>query len=315
MRSLPFREDGTFTIAQFTDIHWQNGEVEDRQSESLMKRILASEQPDLVILTGDVIHSELSRNPLESFRNAVRVVEESGIPWAAVFGNHDAEHPQGTKEQLIQLQKQLTGCLTEAGPKLDNRVGNYAIKLNSRAGDKTATVLYLLDSGSNLKHPLGGYEWITHAQIGWYKEQSAQLTAENNGEPLLGLAFFHIPLPEYNELWNYHTCYGHNYEGMGCSKLNSGLFTAFQEMGDVQGVFTGHDHINDFWGDLYGIRLHYGRATGYNTYGREGFSRGARIIRIQDGGKVEFTTWLRLDDDTVVASQPIHAPEQVWKRI
>ncbi len=39
------------------------------------------------------------------------------------------------------------------------------------------------------------------------------------------------------------------------------------------GTFVGHDHVNDFVGDLYGIRLCYGRATGFNTYGRQGFTR------------------------------------------
>ncbi|MGG4142508.1 hypothetical protein ABEW34_05195 [Paenibacillus algorifonticola] len=109
------------------------------------------------------------------------------------------------------------------------------------------------------------------------EQQSQRLTGRNNGLPLPSLAFFHLPLPEYNEVWNYHSCYGHNYEGMGCPNVNSGLFAAFLEMSDVRGVFVGHDHINDFWGELHGIRLHYGRAIGYNSYGKEGFARGARI--------------------------------------
>lgn len=28
--------------------------------------------------------------------------------------------------------------------------------------------------------------------------------------------------------------------------LNSGLFTAMKEMGDIEGVFVGHDHDNDY---------------------------------------------------------------------
>ena len=34
-RSLYYREDGTFTIVQFTDIHWQNGEADDQLSRLL----------------------------------------------------------------------------------------------------------------------------------------------------------------------------------------------------------------------------------------------------------------------------------------
>ncbi|MCZ8519607.1 MULTISPECIES: hypothetical protein [Paenibacillus] len=40
MRNLCFREDGSFTIAQFTDLHWKNGELEDQQTYQLMKNIL-----------------------------------------------------------------------------------------------------------------------------------------------------------------------------------------------------------------------------------------------------------------------------------
>ncbi|MCZ8519606.1 MULTISPECIES: metallophosphoesterase family protein [Paenibacillus] len=269
------------------------------------------------MFSGDVIHSEECKDPLDSYKNAVRAVEEAQVPWAAIFGNHDAEHERGSKEDLIRLQQQFPHCLTEAGPALDNRLGNYTTRIQSRAGrndELPAAALYLFDSGSHLHHPVGGYERITHSQIGWYQEQAGELRRQNNGEPVFALSFLHIPLPEYNEVWNYHTCYGHNYEGMGCPKVNSGLFSAFLEMEDVKGVFAGHDHVNDFWGELHGIRLHYGRATGYNSYGREGYPRGARMIRLTEGA-ASFHTWIRLDDGTMISRQPEHPPEQIRKRI
>lgn len=312
---LQFRKDGTFTIVQFTDVHWKNGEPEDRQSYSLMKRVIEEEAPDLVVYTGDVIHSEACLDPDASYRNAVQAAVESGVPWAAVFGNHDADDPRVSKEQLIALQQRLPGCLTEAGPQMEDRMGNFRLDIYSRNGEEVPAALYLMDSGGHLDHPPGGYQWLTHGQIGWYKEQSARLCRGNGGVPVAALAFFHIPLPEYNELWNYHTCYGINFEGMGCPKLNSGMLAAFVEMGDVRGVFTGHDHINDFWGELYGIRLHYGRATGYNSYGMEGLQRGARIIRLTEENPGAFTTWLRLEDGMKLEQQPVHPPEQIWKRI
>lgn len=74
------------------------------------------------------------------------------------------------------------------------------------------------------------------------------------------------------------------------------------------GTFAGHDHVNDYWGTKQGIRLCYGRATGYNTYGREGFSHGARVIRLQQDKK-EFETWLRLEDGSRLTIQPEHQPE------
>ena len=52
--TLRFRDDGTFKIVQFTDMHWHNGDPDDLQTRALMERVLDAERPDLVLLTGDV---------------------------------------------------------------------------------------------------------------------------------------------------------------------------------------------------------------------------------------------------------------------
>ena len=83
--------------------------------------------------------------------------------------------------------------------------------------------------------------------------------------------------------------------------LNSGFFAALVEEGDVLGTFVGHDHVNDFEGALHGIRLCYGRATGFSPYGLEGFLRGARWRpRLREGERT-FETSLRLEDGTVLS--------------
>lgn len=65
------------------------------------------------------------------------------------------------------------------------------------------------------------------------------------------------------------------------------------ERGDVKGAFVGHDHVNDYEAQFRGIRLIYGRATGFDTYGRDGFPRGGRVILLEENGET-FTTWIRL---------------------
>lgn len=69
----------------------------------------------------------------------------------------------------------------------------------------------------------------------------------------------HIALPEYNEVWDTRICYGDKREEVCAPKINSGFFTAMLETGHTKAVFVGHDHINDYIGDLYGILLGYGR--------------------------------------------------------
>lgn len=322
---LRFRPDGTFTIAQFTDLHWHNGEPADQQTRALMERVLELEQPDCAVLTGDVINGKGCKDPARSWEQAVRPLVESGIPWAAVFGNHDDE---GTlsRQELMQVQRSCVGCLSEPGPGDVSGVGNYWLTVygNKQVGDgsknahleaasgaptpgEPAAVLYFLDSNSYANTGIGGYGWIEADQIGWYRRTAVEL-ARIHGQRLPALAFFHIPLPEYNDVWDAHLCWGEKHEDVCCPRINSGFFAALHEMGDVMGAFVGHDHVNDYVGELHGIRLCYGRASGCATYGREGFPRGARLIRLRlDVGG--FETWLRLADGSAVARQAEHPPQ------
>lgn len=312
---LCFREDGTFTIVQLTDLHWHNGEGDDRLTRRLTELVLDTEAPDLVVLTGDIIAGAGCLDPAESWRQVVVPVERRGIPWAAVFGNHDDEGSLN-RHELMEVQRSCAFCLSEPGPPDLPGVGNYVLPIRARRGEAKLAVLYFLDSGSYAPTKIGGYAWVAREQVNWYAATAARLAeayARRRSvrpqlpERLPALAFFHIPLPEYDEVWDHFPCWGVKYEPICCPRVNSGLFAAMHEAGDVMGVFVGHDHVNDFVGNLHGIRLCYGRAGGYATYGREGFPRGARVIRLYEGRR-DFDTWLRLDDGSQVRVQEEHAP-------
>jgi hypothetical protein len=292
---LRFRPNHTFTIVQFTDLHWKNGEPEDLKTRALMERVLELEKPDLVLLTGDVIEGERCANPAKSWREAVSPILERKIPWAAVFGNHDDEGAVSRRD-LMAVQQSLPGCLSEPGPENLSGVGNYFLDIQASAKDQTVARLYCLDSLSYAEPKTDGYAWIQPDQIAWYLEQARAAREANGGQPLPALAFFHIPLPEYHEIWDKQLCQGHKHETVCCPQFNSGFFAALREGGDVMGTFVGHDHVNDFEGELDGIRLCYGRASGFNTYGFLGFERGARVIRLREGER-DFETWLRLEKD------------------
>jgi len=52
-------------------------------------------------------------------------------------------------------------------------------------------------------------------------------------------------------------------------------------MGDITGVFCGHDHDNDYGGFVNNIEVVYGRKTGFGGYGPPPeFTRGARVIEL-----------------------------------
>lgn len=301
-----FRGDGTFTVVQFADIHWRNGDELDRRSAALMGEILDAEQPDLVIFDGDVLYGAGCKDADQAWREAVAPAVERGLAWAAVFGNHDDEGDR-SRAELMALQRTLPGCLSQPGPATLSGVGNYVIPIFSATRDEVAAYLYCLDSHAYARNEVGGYGWIERDQIAWYLETARDLRARH-GKTLPALAFFHIPLPEFNEVWDLHPCRGVKGEPICCPLLNSGFFAALYEGGDVMGVFVGHDHLNDFMGDLHGIRLAFGRATGYGGYGRDDFPRGARVIRLSEG-VYDFESWLRLAGGDVVLQQALHEPE------
>ena len=145
---------------------------------------------------------------------------------------------------------------------------------------------------SSLKD-VDGYAWLTFGQILWYRDQSAAYTAQNGGKPYPALAFFHIPLPEYNEAAANENAIlrGTRMEKACAPKLNTGMFAAMKEAGDVMGVFVGHDHVNDYAVMWKNILLAYGRFTGGNTEYNH-LPNGARIIVLNEGSR-RFVTWIR----------------------
>ncbi len=296
MPDLRFTASGDFTIVQFTDTHIKNGEVEDCQTQSLMERVLEVERPQLVVLTGDVIEGEPCRDPAWAWRFAVEPMERRGIPWAAAFGNHDDEGSL-SRPELLEVQQSCSMCLTQRGPEDISGVGNYWLPIRPAVGSEIITALFFLDSGSYTT--LKRYDYIKPDQIRWFVQTSRQASHQNGGRPIPSLVFFHIPLPEYDDVWDQGLARGTKLEKVCRPAHNSGFLDAMAAAGGVMGVFVGHDHINDYEGTLRDIRLCYGRGTGYATYGREGFRRGARVIRLRENtGGLE--TWCRLDDGSVV---------------
>ncbi|WCF07408.1 metallophosphoesterase family protein [Paenibacillus thiaminolyticus] len=298
--SIPpqFRPDGTFTIVQFTDLHVGGGRTElDARTLALTERIIERERPDLAVYSGDMLYGKETAEPVATLRRIVEAAERREVPFAVIFGNHDAEGG-ATREELLEGIASCRMSLAEAGPADIHGVGNYviAVKASSQAGP--AALLYLFDSGVMAPASVGGYAWIRPDQVDWYRRESNRLRQRHGALP--SLAFFHIPIPEFREAWESGQAAGIRQEAECCPRLNSGLFAAMLESGDMIAAFAGHDHDNDYAGSVHGIRLGYGRVTGYGGYG--GLQRGARIIRLLEG-RSRFQTWIRLDDGSKVSHE------------
>jgi hypothetical protein len=277
---LKFGKNGRFRILQLTDIHYKMDADGADGPLDLMKQAIELTQPDLVMFTGDVVVSSDTRN---AWLRLTNVPAKAQIPWAVVFGNHDPEH-ELTKAQIIDVLSAVPYNLTENGPKELAGNGNYILKIGASAAPGTVkSVLYCFDTQQQ-------HNWLTSGQINWYRRQSETFTAQNGGEPLPSLAFFHIPIIEYKEIIGKPTTVGDHKEDVCHPPVNSGLLAAICEAkNDIMGMFVGHDHDNNYIGCLHNVCLAYGYASGRHTYGEIG--RGVRVIELVEGVRT-FDTWL-----------------------
>ncbi|KAE8700963.1 putative inactive purple acid phosphatase 29 [Hibiscus syriacus] len=321
---LRFSRNGVFKILQVADMHYADGRTtpcedvlpsqvqgcSDLNTTAFVHRMIEAEKPDffhwfIVIseftlklfacMLGDNIYGFDSKDSAKSMDAAFAPAIASRIPWAAVLGNHDQEGTlsrEGVMKHIVGLNHTLSQFILS--DMLDGWELHPAVEITRQFQLSLAMV------GLN-------------PQQLWFQRTSAKLRRAYMSPPMAqkssapGLAYFHIPLPEVAS-FDSSNFTGVKQEGIGSASVNSGFFTTLVEAGDVKAVFTGHDHINDFCGQLTGIQC-YGGGFGYHAYGKAGWSRRSRVVlasleKMEGGswGAVKsIKTWKRLDDQHLTA--------------
>lgn len=286
-QKLQLREDGTFKIMQFTDLHFKTHTPDE--NAKVLKRIESMtelEHPDFIVVTGDLVFTDQAGPMLQSI---IDKLDSTGVPWCILYGNHDAEQdltrPQ--MSSMVTSGKLSVNTLNKAGELAD-------MELAVCDGKDALLYLYLMDSHDySTMEGVGGYAWLTRQQVDWLRESCLART-DKDGKVAPSFAFFHIPLPEYRDAWEQGKHVGIKAESVCAPQINSGMFAAMVETRSVKGVFAGHDHNNDFVALWQGIALCYGRYSGGNTVYND-IPRGARVIRFNKN-KEGFETWTRDDE-------------------
>ena len=133
------------------------------------------------------------------------------------------------------------------------------------------------------------YAHLKTDQVLWYY-QSSILMEKENGRKIPGLMAFHIPIHEAYNAWVNREGIrwtGEKNEDICAAELNSGLFTAILDRGDIKAMVFGHDHVNDFMLDYCGVKLCYCSTVSPLAYWDEEMS-GARVfIAHEDGSELE----------------------------
>jgi len=287
---LKFNESGEFKILQFTDTHINMEVGKNLEVFQIVETILKAEKPDFVIFTGDVTTQP---DPQRTYDRFFTIFEKYKTPWAVVFGNHESER-NISRKVLADYLNHLPYCLNNDKGEITGN-SNFVLEVKGK-GNKTDALLYCLDSNSysTLKPKIEGYGWFAFDQIKWYREKSQHYTKLNGGMPIPAIALFHIPIPEYINAWEnkLNPPIGARYEDEGSPEINTGMFAAMLECGDVMGTFVGHDHINDYIGVHHGIALAYGRTSNVKNNPEIHQIAGGRVIVLKEGER-KFDTWIR----------------------
>lgn len=257
-----------FKILCLTDIHIRNhatfgaplgvNMVLDAAGRVQLKKMIQREKPDMIVITGDTVLTKWNDISLKSF---VKFMDSFQIPWAHIYGNHDAEG-RADKAKLSDVLLESQYGLFRCGPEGMDGMGNYLVNLQ-RDG-KTAYSLFFMDDGTyrttDGKQTDGG---VSKRQIQWY-EWALNATEQQNGTSVPSMAFLHVPVPEYKMIEDGYT-QGQRGENSCTAAENDGFFDVFRQRGGTH-MFAGHDHANNFISSYQGVTLAYVTKSSYNCY-------------------------------------------------
>ncbi|HKL60506.1 MAG TPA: metallophosphoesterase [Sphaerochaeta sp.] len=277
--TIEYPSDGEFTILWGTDFHLRRGPFGGRDNVyALLEKAFVETEPDLTIITGDLL---FSLNGAQMLKEFALFMEESKRFWAFAFGNHDGQYHHD-RITLGDMLAEYPHALFSRGEAWVLGESDYTIALTHQ--DEVVQALVMLDSHDHRIYDDGkGPDYIYPSQIAWY-----EWVAQGLGETPL-FTFFHIPLPEYALLWESGEATGvMNDRFVNAPWENSGLFQTMVEGGTTVATFCGHDHLNDFHGLWEGIALHTGRSASFGSYGSRAHAKGVKTITLTRNNPTQF---------------------------
>lgn len=333
-KKLRFNDDGNFRILMISDFHaggrrkgFEDGNPYSPKVKEAIEALVTETNPDFVMVGGDQCIGKSPEYLYNSMTDIMSPVLDREIPWAHVYGNHDREMAMTTRQQE-SVYETVPHCFSKGGPEEIFGVCNYVIPIYAKDSEKIAYNMFALDSNreisdyieqfgikeedNNIRLPFSFGSRSVQAmpfftQVMWYFNTSLAMEKEN-GAKIPALMFMHNPCIEYNLIFrNPEECdmYGDKREAVCCSELNSGLFTACLERGDVKGIFCGHEHMNSYHGKYCGIILGYDSCVGYDMAAHDDV-RGGRVIDIKDDGSVT-TKHIKLMD--IMGEKALRRPD------
>eukprot|EP00842_Homolaphlyctis_polyrhiza_P005937 jgi/Hompol1/6344/HPOL_000883-RA len=221
--------------------------------------------------------------------------------------------------QLDASRFRSAGSLTLAGPSSPQRTDFFlpvwrqsTSQTTGSGSDTVGAVLVFLYSGQH--ECLGEPKWgcVTPAQLEWLQISLGAYLDSLRPAIVPVALFMHIPSPEVMAIANYWPIHGTVGEAVACPSIDTHLISTLTRL-NVITVQFGHDHYNDFRGNLVGgmgsignVTFMYGKKTGYGSYGpANGVQHGGRVLQLH-ANRMTFESWIRLEDGSIDAQIDSH---------
>lgn len=311
-----FTCDGEVKVLHLTDIHIVGSiftRGADKKALNAVAAMVSAEKPDLVVVTGDISFAVPylgTVNNAYAHRYFIRLMEKLGVYWTVTFGNHDSEkydfHGRAAVADMYS-DEGLEYCLFSSGP--DDVYGecNHVINVKDSDGFVTRSFIMIDTNSYTENDPLGlgwDYDTVRESQINWYRDvvklyqnENAKLAQVKGSAPEhRSLMFMHIPMREVKAAYDEYVAAGEkdteSVKHLGgtagesgqvvyCPEYDEMLFEAICELGSTEGVFFGHDHLNNFVIEYKGVVFSYGYSIDYSAYAgiaKRGAQRGCSVI-------------------------------------
>ena len=302
----------------------------------LVERLITRAEPDLVIITGDLVMSQFTNN-MKYIRRWANLFEKCDVYWAPAFGNHDSEWTmasgtlaenlglgQSDEKRVFEVLEEYPHCLGSFGNAGEELGGNYFINLRNADG----SLRYTLTIADCVNGDMNKYlRYLTPQQVEWYEENIRLINSAEYGEnsdiAIKNMLFTHVPLPEVFEAYeaweegddSVEVPYGVIVEGSAGAKgfEKSTMFDKIKELGATRAVFFGHYHHNDARVIYEGVDLvfvqHSGLAHYYRMIAdkpektldmsdiyRYGDARGGTLVTISAEGNYSVEQYLAKDN-------------------
>ena len=179
-RYLKFNEDGKFKFVNFSDLMLDDGSEDWLKTQGLVEKILNQEEPDLVVLTGDIVKpmSDYENGFDSAFGSALQAIKQRKIPYVWTGGNPIdglSNYELHEIDYLFGGQYSWTGYVWDLGHEdmsyNQEELGYFTsrIPIMDPEGEDEITSIFTLDSSdkSCLHKRLPGETCISTKTVEW----------------------------------------------------------------------------------------------------------------------------------------------------